>query len=193
MTTTDDRPVTSQPLDQRHAAFVLAVLQTVKDEAAARYKAAQQIAAEHYFQPGDRLTAKDLASGDKLGSVSMTDPSRKATVEDRDAFTAYMAEEDPDSVVTSEAIDPDRLDEAYDVLRKHAPDLLVQTTVVRVQHEKAALDHAAATGDPIPGVEVRQPLGVVTARISREGKELIRAQIAAGQVDALRELPAKET
>jgi hypothetical protein len=194
MTTTDDRPVAQElVLDQRGAAFVLAVLQTAKDTAAERYRAGQTIGAEHYFTPGDRLTIKDPVSGAKVGTAGMTDPDAKATITDPDLFAAYMAAEDPDSVTTSESIDPERLDEAYDVLRRHAPDLLVTTSHVRVQYEKAVLDQAAKTGDPVPGVEVRKPVGVVNVRLSTEGKELIRELIANGDIDALRALPAKES
>lgn len=194
MTTTDDRPAAVEPvIDQRTAAYLLAVLQTAKDGAAANYKDGQAIGAAQYFTPGDRFTIKDPVTGAKVGSLSMTDPNPKATITDRDAFTDYMAEEKPDSVDVVESIDPDRLDEAYDVLRKHAPDLLVTTTVVRDQYEKAELEHAAATDTPLPGVEVRTPTGTVTVRLSREGKDLIRGQIAAGSIDALRPLPAKES
>lgn len=192
MTTTDDRPATQElVLDQRDAGFILAVLQVAQEGAKTNYDKGRVIGAEQYFAPGDRITIKDPLTGAKLGTAGMTDPDPKATVEDRDLFTAYMAEEDPDSITTTEGIDPERFDDAMDVLRQHAPHLLVTTEHVRVQHEKAVLDKAAATGDPVPGVEVRKPAGVVNVRLSKDGKDAIRQQISDGSLDALRALPAK--
>lgn len=192
MTTLDDRPGSTPVIDQRTAAYILAVLQTVRDGAAAQYKDAQQIAARDHFTPGDRLNAVDPASGKKVGTTSMTDPGPKATITDREAFAAYMAEEDPEAVEESVSIHPGSWHEVWKVLERHAPDLIERSLHVKDWAEKAALDKAAATGDPVPGVEVRQPLGTVTVRLSTEGKEHIRAQIADGSIDALRALPAKE-
>jgi hypothetical protein len=195
MTTTDDRPATAETivLDQRAAAYVLGVLQVCKDTALARYNEGREIGASQYFTPGDRFSILDPVTGAKVGSASMTDPDLKAEITDRELFTAFMAEEDPDSIAVTESIDRTRIDEVLDVLREHAPDLLTETTTVRPDHEERALNQAQITGDPVPGVEVHKPLGHVSVRLSAAGKELIRRQIADGDIDALRALPAKET
>lgn len=193
MTETTDAPAAPAVLDQRTAAFVLAVLDVVAKGSADTLREARTIAARDYFTQGDRLTVRDLDTGEKLGTVSMSDPDPKAEIVDRDAFVAHMAATFP-AVVDEVTVLRDGVEnDAMDVLREHAPHLLETRQQVTVQGEKAALELATRPdSDPIPGVEVRWPRGVVSTRLSTDGRALIRARIAAGSVDALRALPAKD-
>lgn len=186
MTSTD----VSTHLDQRAAAFALAVLDTISKTAGERLTEGKNVAVEDYFTRGDRVVVTD-PTGERLGLVWMTDPKPKAEVVNREAFTAWHAETDPDAILEVPFIRPDCMSAAIDVLAEHAPDLLDSRLVVREQHEAATLKQAVKkNADPIPGVEVRTPRGSMTVKLDDDGAGRIRELVASGTVDPLRELPA---
>ncbi len=216
MTTTDDRPDTEHvpavpdgwetpppALDQRAAAFVMGVLQTVRDESKARYDEARAIAARDYFYRGDSFAVVDPDTGTKVGAAGMTSPDPVATITDGTAFRAHLVHHHGHDQVMEETvmIAEGRGDEVLDVLREHAPHLLEVHLTPREATVRAALALALEI-DPadddggrrrVPGVTVHVPEGVPFTRLTKAGKAHVRRRIAEGRLDALRALPPRPT
>lgn len=116
------------------------------------------------MDPGDRKTA--LLGDHKIASVSMTDPSPKATVVDEAAFLRWVQDNHPTEVVST-------------VRDSYRAELLSQCRA-----NGAAAD---ANGQPIPGVKITRPEPYPTVRLAPGAVETI-AQ--AWQTGALPELGA---
>lgn len=176
------------------AALVLGVLRAWSELTKKAYDQAREIIAADYMGEGDRVTIRDPRNRDKLGTVSVTDPTPIAEVDDEDAFTAYVAGFHPDGMEpVRHVIRPERMAEVVRLLHEHAPHLLAETeTAVKPWQRKTLLDQAAATGEPIPGVVVRTKRGHASVRLAAGAVDVFRELVAAGLVDPTAPLPALE-
>lgn len=180
-----------EPLPLADAVLVVGALSALTKATKDGDATARGILAADYLSEGDRITIRHPETGAKLGTVSVSEPKPVAEVVDEAALTAYAAETlDGQPVGTIEGVDLARLDDVLDVLSTHAPDLITRTPVLATWARKQLLDGAAATGDPIPGVEVRTKAGHATVRHEPTALDAYRALMASGRVDPLRELPA---
>ncbi len=184
-------PHTTPPLDQRGAAFVLAVLKAMTEKASADLTAGKDRAAGDYFRPGDRYVVPHPDDGEQVGLVWMTKPKPVAEVANRAAFLAWAQEERPDDVEQVVSVVRGRDSEVVEALAKHAPHLL-QAPRERVteQGEAAVLrDAVKKNAAPVPGVEVRTPRGNVTVKLDDEAAVSRLCELVTSGRVPLRELP----
>lgn len=130
--------------------------------------------------------------GDKLGSISKTDPAPKWQVTDPDALDEHLRGF-PGNVQQVEIIADEPA--AIEVLRVHAPELLRTVEVLAAGVVEAALAQSAATGEPAaPGISLVKPSGTVTVRPEKNALDAVALLVRAGQLDFLPPpaLPAPE-
>lgn len=143
--------------DPHAEAFHRLVLSVIKTRVTKAFDVAHKD--NGFLKRGDRLTITDpLNDRVKIGTVSKTDPDDTAEVSDREAFTAWMAENYPEQVRQAVRV-TGTADEVAAVLAVHAPHLLsAPRTEVRDWAQGAVLKRSANAGAPVgPGGEVDVP------------------------------------
>lgn len=151
----------------RHQARLLAVQSAVLREAK---KIVDQGRAElaAAMEPGERL-------GDaESGMCTLTRPSDKAVVADREQLEAHLIAEGTPTVATINNIGA-----AIDVLALHAPHLLTEAVP---GWAVAAAETRALAGEAIPGIGVAQGMPVLQVRPSEAVKVSVREALAAGRI-----------
>lgn len=133
------------------------------------------------MQPGDRRT---VTHGDvKLGSVTLTEPTKQATVTVRDQFELWVANNHPTEVetswrprlgVTAEALAALLVEVAPEV----ATEFVEHVAGVNSAFEARVLDEVSKGGAPVPGVEVSSRAPWLTVRPSPDALVQARALIA---------------
>lgn len=103
-------------------------------------------------QVQESLEAGDMKRPRGLGSVSLSEPSLKASVVDDDAFTAHCVATG-DATVAVAITGP--MEEVLAVLDEHAPHLIGERTYLPDWLIKQERERAEA-GEDIPGVEVSE-------------------------------------
>lgn len=183
---------TAPPLTLAEAVLVVGAVSAYAKAVAAAEKTAREIIAREYLSEGARMPIRDPRDGAKLGTVTITDPTPVAEVDDEEALLDYIADQYPEAVSSEQTIRPGAaMAVALDLLAKHAPYLLTRPRRVAADWARAeVLGKAAASGNPVPGVSVRTKRGHATVRPAEGSLEKYRELVAAGQVDPLRELPA---
>jgi hypothetical protein len=158
-----------------HEALVLACLaQRVR----ARQDAVKAIVGQRYAD-GHRETIRSPL-GEKLGIILRTDPDPSWQVTDWAALRAHFATYDGTSETVHEIADEAA---AIEVLRRHAPHLLVEVTKLRTDVVDAALEQSAATGEPaVPGISLVKPAGNLTVRPDKAAGVAVERMIAAGLI-----------
>jgi len=136
--------------------------------------------ARREMEPGDRITAK-LPSGEKVGSVTLTQGRVSARVVDKDAFTRWVAERFPTEVVQ--------------VVRES----FAKTVLDAVKRDGGWVDKATGEIVQVPGVAVTEDDPYPSVRLTRDAHQLIaeawqRGELAelVGGVLQSRELEAGE-
>lgn len=138
---------------------------------------------------GDSVTLRS-PDGVKLGKAVCTDPNPVAVVSDKDALTAWLHETYPDQVETTEEVSGDT-SAVLEVLREHAPHLVVRTSRLAKGAIPDVLAASAEAGAPVgpggevdvPGVRVETPRGVLGIRLdTKTAPAAIAAMWAAGHV-----------
>lgn len=168
------------------------VLAELRTRVSARYDTTKAIAGAN-LADGDKRTVRSPL-GDKLGTLSRTDPDGDWEIVDRDQLAAYIRENHPDSVewVSDIVGDPTAV---VEVLAEHAPHLLAQVERVEPGAFAAVLALVRHSGTPVPGIAWRKPAGVVQVRRDRACGAAVEKLVQAGQLSwdgHLVELPAGE-
>lgn len=160
----------------------IVLLKALLDEVTAEFVAMKTLAGERWAK-GSTLPARN-GQDVKLGRVTKSDPKPVARVTDREAFEAYVYAEHPgelDTVVT--------LGEVGEILPilidAGRTDLFTEDTVIPAALI-ARLEKAALT-QPIPGITVRFPEGVVSAAPAEAAKHTVKRMLADRLLLALEE------
>ncbi|MDL5159472.1 hypothetical protein [Actinomycetospora termitidis] len=200
MTTTEsDAEAPAHVIDLPTAVLVVGAVSAYAKAAAAQEKAAKLILTEHYLPEGARMPILNPVTKAKLGTLTVTEPSPKAEVDDEEAFLDHLESHYPEAVeevVTGlrRPMTPADVAKLHAVLREHAPDLLRPPERVAADWARnEVLRHAEATNEPVPGVSVHTRRGHVSIRPVAGALDAYRALVASGHVDPLAELPAGTT
>lgn len=146
------------------------------------------------MKKGDTLAARSPLDDSRIARVSMSDPSRTATVSNRAALDGWIRERYPEKLVErTEITGP--MPDVLAMLRKHAPELVDDVKSVPDWAVNELLKKAEGLGFPIgyggecgddapPGIAVKTPDGVLTVRLDNPGADVaIRALWDARLVD----------
>lgn len=185
---------TAPPLTLAEAVLAVGAVYAYAKDATAKEKTAREIIAREYLSEGARMPIRDPRDGAKLGTVTVTDPTPVAEVDDEEALLDYIADQYPEAMSTVREIVNDGRGYAhaqiFELLAEHAPHLLQAPQRVAADWARAeVLGKAAASGNPVPGVSVRTKRGHATVRPADGALERYRELVASGVVDPLRELP----
>lgn len=171
--------------DPGRVALRVALLKQIKDQVDAAYNAAR--ADQSTAMPaGTRWPVVSPLDDVKIGTVSKSDPKRKASVRDANAFAAWAAQNYPDDTEYAfRVVGSD--EEVHAVLYEHAPHLVKSVTVVSSELRKQVERMSVATGVPtgpggevdVPGVLVEDPEGVVSCLPAAGGWDSVVALVRA--------------
>lgn len=164
------------PPEVLHALFVA----HLKAWSTSEEKITRPLAGQH--QPHAGQTPYRAATGEKLGYIQRTDPAPEWRIADRAALRAVL-EEDPDSFTTSEELNPPDMDALLDLVREHRPEWLTQVRHLKPGLEEAALQMAKKDGDPLPGIELYRPEGVLRVVADKGAGEVFGRMIRAGELN----------
>ncbi len=162
----------------------------IETEAKRRKELGKALLAQHY--PDGRTERTRSPLGEKLGSVLRTDPDPRWMVVDRDALYAHLRTF-PDSTETVYEIADETA--AVEVLREHAPHLLVEITRVKQEWVDDAVAQSRATGEPAaPGIERHKDRGVMTVKPDKAAFAAVQRLVEAGRLswDGRPALPAAD-
>jgi hypothetical protein len=152
--------------------IVLAVLE--KRVGAA--KAASRVPLEPLYAEGQSRKIRSPLDDAVLGVVGRESPDPRWEIVNRDALAKHL-EQDPANVEYVDEIASEAA--AIEVLREHAPELLVRIERVRADAFTAAL-RAARTGEaPAPGIARIKPDGRLYVRPDKHAGEAIERLVAA--------------
>ncbi|MFI7191426.1 hypothetical protein ACIBQ0_16965 [Nocardia nova] len=168
-------------------AYRIVLLKTLADLVNQEFRDAKALAAEQ-FAKGASIPARTDNDDVKLGRVTKSDPKPVAEIVDRDELDAYIRDQHPDKLerrvvlgdiaeVLPILIDAGRMDLFTEV--EDIPDWLV-----------GQMKAAALNGRPIPGIALRRPDGVVSARTERAAETAVRQLLSGARVPLLRGLEA---
>lgn len=152
----------------------VAVLKVVHEHVTTLYDGARAEAAAH-LEEGSRLPIR-TPGGEKIATVSKTEPVRTARIEDTAAFEAWARVTYPDRVKTEYGINGTD-NEVKKILFAHAPHLLREYRVVDPELVKEVRRLSVKLGVPagpdgevdVPGVVVERPSGTVVCRPDENG------------------------
>lgn len=150
----------------------------------AKYGDDIKIELDKRLNKGDKKTAHTPA-GDKLGTVSVSDPEPKAEVVDVEQFEAWIREHHADDLDVVFGFGP--ADVVAAVLAEHAPDLLTRETAIPTWLRANCL--RLAVNRDIPGTRKVRPVGVVSIRPNALAEEIVR-ELLAGSAIPLVEIEA---
>lgn len=160
----------------------------IESEAKRRKELGKALLAQHY--PDGRTERTRSPLGDRLGSVLRTDPDPRWQVVDRDALHAHLRTF-PDATETVFEIADEPA--AIEVLRVHAPHLLVEVTRVKQQWVDDALAQSRATQEAAaPGIDRVKERGVMTVKPDKAAFAAVQRLVARGLIgwDGRPALPA---
>lgn len=163
----------------------------IEREAKRRKELGKAIIGQRY--PDGRTERIRSPLGERLGSVYRTDPEPTWVVSDREALHAHLRTFDDATETVYEIADEPA---AVEVLRAHAPHLLVEITRVRPEWEQDALAQSRETGEPAaPGIEKVKPSGSLTVTPAKDAFDVVGRLMARGLLtwDGNRALPADES
>jgi len=122
--------------------------------------------ARQEMEPGDRVIAK-LPSGEKVGSVTLTQGRVSARVVDKDAFTRWVAERFPAEVVQ--------------VVRES----FAKTVLDAVKRNGGWVDKATGELVQVPGVAVTEDDPYPSVRLTKDAPQLIAEAWQRGELAEL--------
>jgi hypothetical protein len=187
-------PASDGRVSARDLALRALVVKYVADVATAAIKDRRAALADELAN-GDRVsvTAPDQPDLD-LGCVLRTKPKGSAAVTDRHAFAKWMVTNYPERVQDVTAISTAHLGEAIQILREHAPYVLVEVATVTDWAEAEVLKVTERAKEPcgpggeldVPGIGYVPPgPGVVTVRLSEDGPAAIEQLWREGRIDLI--------
>lgn len=165
------------------------ILQQITKLIAGEIKSTKAIATDQY-EKGDGKAARAEIDGvdTKLGKLSKSDPAKVATVVDYPTFQAHLRAEYPDKLETEFELGD--TSEIIPVLLEHAPHLLTKhENVIPGWLESNELKRALSR--PVPGVEVKAPVGVMSITTTPASEALVREMLAASPIPLFALSPAK--
>lgn len=167
-------------------AYRIVLLKTLADLVLDEFKSAKQVAADQ-FPKGAAIPARtddDL----KLGKVSKSDPKPVAEVVDRAALDDYIRTVYADKLESR--IELGDVAQILPVLLDAGrTDLFTEVEVIP-DYLYGLAKAAAVKGKAVPGVEVKSPPGVVSARREIAAETEVRRLLSGARVPLLRELEA---
>ena len=132
------------------------------------------------YPDGHRETFRSPLDGSKLGIIYRTDPDPQWKVTNPEALHAHLREY-PGNVETVYEIADESA--AIEVLREHAPHLLVEVTRVIPDVVAAALQQSRDTGEPAaPGIELVKPAGSLTVKPDPKAGAVVERMVTAGLI-----------
>lgn len=149
-------------MTRRDTATRLLVLRVLRDRIAAADKDARTIAGTDFDVPGVRDIG--LVGGEPIGSVQLIKGRTTPTVTDPDALLAWVRANHPDEVETTVRVRP-----SY-----------VAALLGQAKDDGEAVDHA--TGEAIPGIDVRQSEPSLNVRPSEDAADTIARAMADGSL-----------
>lgn len=166
-----------------------AALKVVSEYTKARYNEAREEVAKQ-LNKGDRKTVRSPLGDVKVGQVWVTDPKPECVVTDRAALTDWLAEHYPAITKTGYEVIGSQ-PEIVAVLFEHAPHLLREVREIDPDQLREIRANSIAIGTPIgpggeanmPGIEVREPDGVVTCKPDTGGLQAVMDLYRAGRLD----------
>ena len=167
-------------------AYKIVLLKKLCDLVIDEFKAVKQIASDQ-FPKGAAIPAR---TGDdvKLGKVSKSDPKPVAEVVDRDELDDYIRAEYADKLESR--IELGDIAQILPVLLDAGrTDLFTEVEVIP-DYLYGLAKAAAIKGKSVPGVEVKSPPGVVSARAELAAEQEVRRLLSGARVPLLRELEA---
>lgn len=150
------------------------VLKVVHEHITDLYNTARADASK-VLSEGSRIPVR-TPEGEKIATVSKTDPVRTARINNESAFEAWVRANHPERIKTVQVISGTE-NAVIKVLFTHAPHLLRAHTVVDPELVKEVKRLSAKLGTPvgpegetdIEGVVVERPEGTVTCRPDEDG------------------------
>jgi hypothetical protein len=163
-------------------AYRIVLLKTLLDMVTREFRETKALAAEQYPKGASipARTDEDV----KLGRVTKSDPKPVAEVVDADALSAHIRAHFPDKL--DSVIELADLGEVLPVLQAAGRDDLFTMTESVPEWLVKQLLSAAVAGQSIPGVRVRRPEGVVSARAEFAAETVVRQLLNAGPVPLIR-------
>lgn len=166
-----------------------AALKVISDYTTDRYNEARDEVAKT-LNKGDRKTVRSPLGDVKVGQVWVTDPKPVCTITDRGALTAWLAEHYPATTKTGYEVIGSQ-PEIVSVLFEHAPHLLREVRTIDPDQLREIRANSIALGVPIgpggeanmPGIEVKEPDGVVTCKPDTGGLQAVMDLYRAGRLD----------
>lgn len=163
------------------------VLKVVHEHVTTLYNAAREDASK-VLTKGSRIPVC-TPDGEKIATVSKTDPVKTARINDEPAFEAWVRANHPDRIKTVQAISGTET-EVKKVLFAHAPHLLRPYTVVDPELVKEIKQRSMKAGQPVGpegetdvlGVVVERPDGTVTCRPDDDGLGEVIQMFRSGQL-----------
>lgn len=166
-----------------------AALKTISAYTLDQYNEARAQVA-NVLNKGDRKVVRSPLGDVKVGQVYVTDPTPECVITDRAALTDWLNEHYPATtetgydVIGSEA-------EIVDVLFTHAPHLLREVRRINPDHLRELRANCVALGtvigpggeNDVPGVDVREPDGVVTCKPADTALQAVMDLYRAGRLD----------
>ncbi|MDN5920249.1 MAG: hypothetical protein L0I76_34995 [Pseudonocardia sp.] len=142
----------------------------------------------HDYENGDGRTFRSPLDGRKLGKVRRNDPDPEWRVTDADALLVHLRGRGHVETV-HDIVGGD--DEVAAVLAVHAPHLLAEVTRVPPSASAAVLaatrkagEPVGPDGEPVPGVELKQPAGSLVVTVDPATGADAAADLArAGRLD----------
>ena len=181
--------MTDQPADTAPVALTgeleAVVLRYLETEIAKRQKTVKSIIGQGYGDGDKRSIRSPL--GDKLGSISRTDPDPTWRVVDREALHQHLRQDTANLETVYDLDLPDGSDvtlhhcELVAVLLEHAPQLLVERAVVADTAVSLAIAHAVS-GKPVPGIARVKPGGTLTVRPDKSAGAAIEKLVESGMI-----------
>lgn len=167
-------------MDNNDLALRVAALKVLSDYTMEHYLKARA-EASRAMKRGERLVARSPIDDTKIAVIPKSDPKRTVSIVDEPAFTAWMAERYPDSMVSGTEVIGSQA-EVIRVLFEHAPHLLRRVSRVSAEAVGEIKAASAALGQPIgpgaevdiPGLEVRTPDAVVSCRPEDDALTVIK-------------------
>lgn len=152
-----------------------------------------RLEAAELLKKGDTLSARSPLHDTRIARVSLSDPKPTATVTNRIALEAWITGHYPEKLVERTEI-IGRMSDVLAVLRKFAPELIedvksvpdwaVNELLKKAEGLKQSVGYGGECGaDAPPGITVKVPDGVLTARLDDTATDAIRAMWDARLVD----------
>lgn len=162
-------------------AYKIVLLKTLVDLVMDEFTRTKAIAAEQ-LPKGASIPAR-TSDDVKLGKVSKTDPKPVAEIVDRDELDEWIRTQYPDKLDTRAELGD--MGEILALLNDLGRKDLFTTVTEIPAHLYTQAKAMAANGRPIPGVALRRPPGVVSARKEIAAEYVVRQLLAGSPVPLL--------